>query len=105
MLSQATQIQLGIATVLAPITSFALIAAVAMRRPTLAKIISLTAATVSLVCASMLLLGVNDPAFKIQATWSWLMDDPSEFSIGILLDPLSLVMLWVVAVIAWLVQW
>ncbi|MBK6764750.1 MAG: hypothetical protein IPG71_00155 [bacterium] len=105
MLSQATQIQLGIATVLAPITSFALIAAVAMRRPTLAKIISLSAATISLIGASILLWGVSDPDFTLEATWAWLLQDPVGFSIGILLDPLSLVMLWVVAVIAWLVQW
>ncbi|MBL0061352.1 MAG: NADH-quinone oxidoreductase subunit L [bacterium] len=104
-MSETMQIQLGIATVLSPILSFVLIAAVGLRRPTVAKIISLTAATVSLVCASMLLLGVNDPAFKIQATWSWLMDDPSKFTIGLLLDPLSLVMLFVVSIISWLVQW
>jgi len=105
MLSEATQIQLGIVTILSPITSFALIVAFALRRPTLAKLISLGAATVSLIGASTLLWGVNDPDFRIAASWAWLLKEPAGLSIGILLDPLSLVMLWVVAVIAWLVQW
>lgn len=99
------QIQLGAATVLSPIISFVLISALGLRRPTVAKIISLTGATVSLVCASILLWGVDDPTFKVTATWSWLLADPSKFGIGLLLDPLALVMLWVVAVISWLVQW
>lgn len=105
MITEATQIQLGIATVLAPLASFALIVLFAMRRPGLAKVISLTGGTLSLVFASLLLWGVGEPGFKIQATWEWLLKDPAGFSIGILLDPLSLVMLWVVAVIGWLVQW
>ncbi|MCB9367423.1 MAG: NADH-quinone oxidoreductase subunit L [Calditrichaeota bacterium] len=105
MFTEATQIQFGIATVLAPIASFVLIAALAMRRPMLAKIISLSGGLVSLVLASLLLFGVGEPGYKIQATWDWLLKEPAGFSIGILLDPLSLVMLWVVAVVGFLVQW
>jgi NADH-quinone oxidoreductase subunit L len=104
-MNESMQIQLGIATVLSPIISFVLIAALGLRRPLIAKVITLTAASVSLVCASTLLWSVGDPEFKVVATWSWLLDDPTKFSIGLLLDPLSLVMLWVVAVISWLVQW
>ncbi|NUO19931.1 NADH-quinone oxidoreductase subunit L [bacterium] len=104
-MNESMQIQLGLATVLSPIIAFALISAFGLRKPVIAKLISLLGASVSLVSASLLLLGVDDPNFKVQATWSWLFDDPSKFTIGLLLDPLSLVMLFVVAIISWLVQW
>ncbi len=104
-MTESLQIQLGLVAVLSPITSFILIVALGLRRPTVSKVISLVGATISLVCASVLLWSVSDPTFKVQATWSWLFNDPSYFTIGLLLDPLSLIMLWVVAIISWLVQW
>jgi len=104
-MSETMMIQLALATVLSPIISFALIVAFGLRRHAVAKVISLTAATVSLIGASAMLWSVSEPSFRVEAAWSWLFNDSTRFNIGLLLDPLSLVMLWVVAVVAWLVQW
>ncbi|MBK8129550.1 MAG: NADH-quinone oxidoreductase subunit L [bacterium] len=104
-MSDSTMIQLGIATVLSPLISFALIVAFGLRRAVIGKAIALTGATVSLIGASAMLWSVNEATFRVEAAWSWLFNDPTKFNIGLLLDPLSLVMLWVVAVVAWLVQW
>lgn len=81
-MNETMQIQLGIATVLSPILSFVLIAALGLRRPTVAKIILADRRVSQLSLRSMLLLSVEDPAFKVQATWLWLMDDPGTLRLA-----------------------
>lgn len=95
---------LALATVAAPLIAFALIALFFQRLRVVARFTSLGAMTVSMICSSLLLWQVNDPSFREVWTLNWLIGADTSFQIGLLLDPLSLVMLWIVAVIGWLVQ-
>lgn len=103
-MSDSILIPLALTTVLAPLLAFVLIVIAALRNSLLAKIIAISGATISMACATVLLSAVDSPNFRVQSTWMWLLEDTSSFTIGVLLDPLSLVMLWTVAIIAWLVQ-
>lgn len=91
------------ATVLAPAAAFAAISLFFLRIRMLARWTALIAITASTVFSSLLLFSLREPGFRLEWGFSWLIPS-GPFEVGVLLDPLSLIMLWVVAVISWLVQ-
>lgn len=92
-----------LATVL-PLVAFVLITLLTRSRPRLSAQLSIGAVTVSLGC-SLFLLGSNWHMEKpVQMTGRWLVSSGIEIPFGFLLDPLSLLMLAIVAVISCLVQ-
>ncbi len=91
------------ATVL-PLLAFAAILLFARSRPRLSARLSIGAVTVSLGCALFLLAGHWRMEKPVQVTVRWLVSSSVEIPFGFLLDPLSLLMLAIVAVISFLVQ-
>ena len=89
---------------LPPAGAFALILIFTRRRPALSAGLSLAAVTVSAAAAGALLLHFRNLETPQAFTFRWLASGPFTLSYGFLVDPLSLVMLVVVAVICWLVQ-
>lgn len=100
----ATPIALVVITVLAPGAAFAVISLFFMRSKVLARYTSLLFIGVSAVCSSLALLKVNSPEYHLEWTIPWFYSLGGIFEIGVLVDPLSLVMLWVVAMISFFVQ-
>ncbi len=101
----STNILLAIVTVLSPLAAFAVISGFLLRTKWTARLVSLSAMLVSLVCSSWLLWQVGSPQYREVWSFEWLMLGETAFTLGVLLDPLSLIMLWVVAVVGFLVQW
>ncbi len=102
---ESLNVQLAVAAVLAPLAAFGLIVAFMLRARIAARWTALAGIGTSLVSSSILLWKVSNPAFRETWTFEWLQTGDFHFTVGVLLDPLSLVMLWVVAVIGFLVQW
>jgi NADH-quinone oxidoreductase subunit L len=91
-------------TVLLPLLAFALIMIFTWRNPQLSLGISLTASTIPLLIAwafFFFLHGLKEP---IIYNFNWLVSDLVRVPFGFLLDPVSLLMLVIVATISWLVQ-
>ncbi len=91
------------ATVL-PLLAFVVIFLFTRSRPRLSARLSIGAVTVSLASALFLLAGHWRMEKPVQFTARWLVSSSVEIPFGFLLDPLSLLMLAVVAVISFLVQ-
>jgi len=103
MFSDTQHIQLAIATVLAPGLAFATIFLFCMRVRAVARWVALLGITASAVCSSLLLFNVMQPSFRVEWNFAWLIGGQNIFTLGVLLDPLSLIMLWVVAMIGFFV--
>jgi NADH-quinone oxidoreductase subunit L len=89
---------------LPPLVAFLLIMLLTRSRPKLSASISIGAVSVSLGCA-MLLFGLNWNLEKpVLHSGRWLVSSSMEIPFGFLIDPLSLLMLLVVAGISFLVQ-
>ncbi len=87
-----------------PLAAFAAIFLFARSRPRLSARLSIGAVTASLLC-SLLLLGAHWGMEKpVQLSTRWLASSSVEIPFGFLLDPLSLLMLVIVAGISFLVQ-
>ena len=95
------------AIVTLPLLSFALIMIFTWRKPKLSLAISLICSTIPLILAWTLffkLQGVVSLAQPIIRQFNWLVSDMVMVPFGFLLDPVSLLMLCIVATIAWLIQ-
>lgn len=84
-----------ISLLLAPLSSALLIWMFGRTRPLLSKTLSLAAAAIILVVSGNLLL--NGPADPFSVEWRWLTLGDFNVTIGFLVNPLSLLMLFVVA--------
>lgn len=87
-----------------PFLSFVLIIVFTRKYPKLSSSLSITAVTVSMLGAILLLVARGDMAFPIQYTAKWLISGDIFIPFGFLLDSTSLLMLTLVAVISFLVQ-
>ncbi|MCU0589195.1 MAG: NADH-quinone oxidoreductase subunit L [Syntrophobacteraceae bacterium] len=99
----ATLAAVIVATVL-PLLAFAVIFLFTRSRPRLSARLSIGAVTASLGCSLFLLGGHWGMEKPVQFTARWLVSASVEIPFGFLLDPLSLLMLAIVAVISFLVQ-
>ncbi len=88
----------------APLAAFALIMLLTRPHPRLSAGISITAIAVSLAGALFLLARNGSMTAPIQVTGRWLVSGEIHIPFGFLLDPLSLLMLAIVATISFLVQ-
>ncbi|MDY0039527.1 MAG: NADH-quinone oxidoreductase subunit L [Desulforhabdus sp.] len=93
----------AVAATLAPFASFVLIMVFTRSHPRLSAGLSLSAAGISLICALALLAGHWDMPEPIQYSGNWLASGDIHIPFGYLLDPVSLLMLAVVAVIGFLI--
>jgi NADH-quinone oxidoreductase subunit L len=87
-----------------PLAAFALTWLFARRRPAAAAALSLTAIAVSFVFSLLLLVGQVQAPSVIQADIPWMPAGQLAISMGILLNPLSVLMLVIVTGISLLVQ-
>ncbi len=88
----------------APLLAFGLIMVAARRRPRLSAGISIAAVSLSLLGAVFLLAGNwHAPVPQVYST-AWLVSDAVRIPLGVLLDPVSLLMMAIVSVICFLVQ-
>lgn len=87
-----------------PLAAFGAILVFFRRLPKTAAAISVAAAAVSLICAVCLLVRHWNMDAPLQSAVTWMASGEFEIAVGVLLDPLSLVMLVIVASIAFLVQ-
>lgn len=92
----------GVLAVLAPLLSALIIVLGAARRARFASCISIVAATASLSCALVLTMGW--PGQTAVLSVPWLLPDRPELGLGVRIDGLSVPMLVVVTLVAWLVQ-
>lgn len=91
-------------TSVGPMIAFAAIMGLLRKKPRASAVVSLTAVTASLVCAVFLLARHWGTTTPMQATVNWMVSGDIVVPLGVLLDPLSLLMLVVVTVICFLVQ-
>jgi NADH-quinone oxidoreductase subunit L len=89
---------------LAPFAAFALIMVFLQPCPRLSAALSIGAVGVSLAGAIGLLIANGSMQAPLQGTSRWLVSSSISVSFGFLLDPLSLLMLTIVAAISFLVQ-
>ena len=87
-----------------PMIAFAVIMVLLRKSPRASAAASIAAVSISLVCAVSLLVRHWEMTTPLQATVNWAVSGDIVIPLGILLDPLSLMMLVVVAVICFLVQ-
>ncbi|MHC1728510.1 MAG: NADH-quinone oxidoreductase subunit L [Syntrophobacteraceae bacterium] len=87
-----------------PFLSMAVILIFTRNRPALSGKISLGAISVSLASALFLLIKLHGAAEGLQYQMSWLSSGNLQIPFGYFLDPLSLLMLTIVATVAFLVQ-
>jgi len=90
-----------------PLLSFAVIMIFTWRRDKLSLAISLTCSTIPLILAWSLLYKLHNAvtlAKPIITQVNWLVSDAVIVPFGFLLDPVSLLMLCIVATISWLIQ-
>jgi NADH-quinone oxidoreductase subunit L len=102
--TEDTTLLAAIAATMLPFVSFVLIMVMTRSRPRLSAGLALGAVTVSLGCALFLLVRHWEMKIPIQYTASWLHSGNIQVPMGFLLDPVSLLMLTVVAVISFLIQ-
>ena len=98
-----TLIAAAAATVL-PLAVFALIMVFTRSSPKVSASLSIAAITISLICAVSLLIRFWNMSSPVQYLGRWVVSGDLYIPYGILLDPASLLMLTVVAVISFLVQ-
>jgi len=89
---------------IAPMIAFAAVLLLFRKRPRAAAGVSIGAVTISFFCAVFLLIRHQSAATPMQASVNWMISGDIIIPLGILLDPLSLLMLLVVALICFLVQ-
>jgi NADH-quinone oxidoreductase subunit L len=94
----------AVSAALLPFLAFGLIMTLLRGRPHLAAGVSIAAVSVSLVCALWLLVGRWQAAAPTVNSVQWVVSGPISVPIGVLMDPLSLLMLTIVAAICFLVQ-
>jgi len=87
-----------------PMIAFAAIMGLLRKSPRASAVASIAAVSLSLVCAVFLLARHWGMTTPMQATVNWMVSGDIVVPLGVLLDPLSLLMLVVVAVICFLVQ-
>jgi NADH-quinone oxidoreductase subunit L len=87
-----------------PFFSMAIILIFTRHNQKLSARISLTAITTALICALFVLFKLHNATEPIQYQTNWLIADDIVVTLGYLFDPLSMLMLTIVAVIAFLVQ-
>jgi NADH-quinone oxidoreductase subunit L len=87
-----------------PFLSMAVILIFTRHRQRLSAAISVGVVSTSLLCALYLLLTLFRAGAPVQYEFPWLIADTIVIPFGYLLDPLSLLMLTIVAVISFLVQ-
>jgi NADH-quinone oxidoreductase subunit L len=102
-MSESQYINLAITAVLAPGVAFGVIFLFFLHMRQIARWTALAAIGLSTVCSSLLLFNVLEPSFRVEWSFSWLVGGQNIFNLGVLLDPLALVMLWVVTVISFFV--
>jgi NADH-quinone oxidoreductase subunit L len=90
--------------VLAPFVAFVLIIVFSRSRPRLSAGLSIAAVSVSMICSIFLLSRNWRLGQPLQYTVEWLFSGTTFIPFGFLLDPVSLLMLALVAVISFLVQ-
>jgi len=91
-------------TVFLPLLSFAVIMIFTWRHHKLSLAISLTASTIPLLIAWCLFFKLHGLKAPIVYNFDWLVSETVKVPFGFLLDPVSLLMLVIVATISWLVQ-
>ncbi|MBF0552619.1 MAG: NADH-quinone oxidoreductase subunit L, partial [Deltaproteobacteria bacterium] len=94
----------AVLALLAPFVAFVPIMVVPRHRPRLSAGLSLAAVTLSLISAVWILALDQPGGPPVQFTVKWLISGRTVIPFGFLLDPLSLLMLLIVAVISFLVQ-
>ena len=94
----------ALAALLAPLAAFAVIMILTRRRARLSAGISIAAVGLSFLCAVGLLARHWQLEAPLQHTWQWMTSGELSITAGLLLDPLSLLMMVVVATISLLVQ-
>ncbi len=87
-----------------PLLSMATIFIFTRHNQRLSCTISISAVSTSLLCALFLLTSLFNAGAPVQYQFPWLIADDMVITFGYLLDPLSLLMLTIVAVISFLVQ-
>ena len=90
--------------VVLPLLSFALIMIFTWRRPNLSLAISLVCSAVPVVIAWTLFVKLWTIKEPLVLTVNWLVSDAINVPFGFLLDPVSLLMLVIVATISFLIQ-
>lgn len=90
--------------VLLPLLAFGLIMLVFRHRRRLCAQISIAAISTSLLCALLLLIDHWHLSAPVRHTTTWMVSGRLTVSVGFLLDPISLLMLTIVAAISFLVQ-
>ena len=99
-----TSVMAAFAAAIVPLVSFFAIMIFTRNRPGLSAKVSIGAVSVSFLCALFLIVenwGMRSP---LEYTVKWMVSGPVSIPVGVLLDPLSLLMLLVVATICLLVQ-
>jgi NADH-quinone oxidoreductase subunit L len=89
---------------LLPVVSFALIIIFTRPHPRLSACISIAAVSISLLSALFLLIRHWNLELPIVYTGKWLVSGDIQIPFGFLLDPVSLLMLTIVALVSFLVQ-
>ncbi len=102
-MTDSQSIQLAVTAVLAPGVAFATVFFFFLRTRAVARWVALLAIAVSTACSSLLLFNVMEPSFRVEWSFDWLIGGQHIFDLGVLLDPLALIMLWVVTVIGFFV--
>jgi NADH-quinone oxidoreductase subunit L len=91
-------------TTLVPFAAFVVIMVFTRVNPRVSAALSIAAVTLSLLCALFLLVTHWEIESPLQFTFRWVVSGDIQIPFGYLLDPTSLLMLVVVAVISFLVQ-
>ncbi len=94
----------AVLTTLLPFAAFAVIMIFTRAYPRISATLSIATVAISLLCALFLLVVHWDLKSPIQSTFRWVVSGDIQIPFGYLLDPTSLLMLVVVAVISFLVQ-
>ena len=94
----------ALAALLAPLTGFAVIIILTRRHARLSAGLSIGAVSLSFVCAVGLLVRHWHLETPLHHTWQWMVSGDLTVTAGLLLDPLSLLMMVIVATICLLVQ-
>ena len=100
----ATSLVPALAALLTPLAAFALIMIFTRRRARLSAGLSIGAVSLSFLSAAWLLIQHRHLEAPLQRTWQWMVSGDLSITAGVLLDPLSLLMLVIVAAISLLVQ-
>jgi NADH-quinone oxidoreductase subunit L len=100
----ANQETMGILVPLLPLAAFVLITFVTRKRPLASAGVSIAAIGASLALAAWVLAGQVSSPGAIESEVAWLRVGSISISVGVLLNPLTALMLMVVTVVSLLVQ-